>query len=642
MRTAALLLCLSVCVAACVAARRPVADLAAAAAADPHAALARLDEAFLRHDVGATRAGLEDLRARPLPSDLRVDVELRLATLAWRFFGDPAAAHAHLDAAERTGVRATDSFAERARMESASGDFEAARSHASRALAAARQPGEQTRAALAFGHAVLDEQLAALRERRATRVRAALTRQALALVRAQVVAAPGALEPARLELGLALLAGDGAAALEGWRSYYHVSPAAPAEGLLSAPAAELADLLPGWNGPDAPTAERVARALAASRCFPEAALAARTPPRELAAYAGFVLRLARVTDAYYRELALGRGDHAAYLAEAHREAEAIWPELAWTGAPPPFSDAAFAQEIDRRFGALVNFGRTAGYEDLHMGHRVVDDRRVVSQYGRTAQVRFIALDAMVSNGFESWAWDGRAQHGGWADETTIVEIRSGTSHASQQAWRELADPKEVERVRAQLARDQAGDDERARQDPHAYLPGLATRLRQEGLTRLRDRLARQGVAGDALRLAFLPGYERAIVESSIFAHEGRHAIDRGLGEKLTPADLEFRAKLSQVVFAPELRLDLDNIFSPGIGDETPHGQADLRIMKGLVAWMEAHAGEIHGLERARPLLPQFDRLTDEQIRAAFASMDPFAPVGAAAADDGGRGHLHSR
>jgi len=39
-------------------------------------------------------------------------------------------------------------------------------------------------------------------------------------------------------------------------------------------------------------------------------------------------------------------------------------------------------------------------------------------------------------------------------------------------------------------------------------------------------------------------------------------------------------------------------------------------------WMEEHGSEIDGLDPELPLLPQFDLLTDEQIRAAFRSMDP--------------------
>ncbi len=40
---------------------------------------------------------------------------------------------------------------------------------------------------------------------------------------------------------------------------------------------------------------------------------------------------------------------------------------------PLFTDEGYPEELDRRFGAMINFGKTAGYRDLHMGHRVVDE-----------------------------------------------------------------------------------------------------------------------------------------------------------------------------------------------------------------------------------------------------------------------------
>jgi hypothetical protein len=127
-----------------------------------------------------------------------------------------------------------------------------------------------------------------------------------------------------------------------------------------------------------------------------------------------------------------------------------------------------------------------------------------------------------------------------------------------------------------------------------------------------------------LEAAFEREYGRVYEESSIFAHEGRHAIDNSLGLDLPAADLEFRAKLSEVAFAPRPRLALDAIISPNIGDASPHGQANARIMQGLVVWFGANASEIEHFDPRAPLLLQLPLLTDDQLRRAFASMDPFA------------------
>lgn len=596
------------------------------APSDPSALIAEAQRVFYSHDLGQTRALLvRALAAAPDPEQ-RTRIEVTLATLAWRYDGDADEARRHLAAAEAAGGKPSDAPAERARLETHAGNYAAARAAALRSLAAAGSRTERTRAAVAFAGAVVAQALAARFDGSTATPEPALVRRALALVRPIVAAEPGSLEPSRLQVGLALLAGDGRAALAGWRSYYRISDAVRPGSVLAKPAAELSGLLPRWKSAHSSATPRVVAALAQSRFFDEAALAVPSsrlagPERETIAYARFAWRARRMTDAYYRQTALGRGDFDAFQERLAGEAAAIWREWHPDGGPG-FSVEAFAAEADARFGALVNLGETAGYRDLHMGHRVVDEAREVSQYGHTARVRFVALDAMISNGFQSWAWDGRAQHGGWASEDLIVQIRPAYADGPLDAWHEIVDPNERADRARRVATDTAGDEARAAANPTAYLPGLAGRLRTQGLERLLSGLRARGLTGEPLRIAFLAAYERAEVESTIFAHEGRHAIDKSLGVSLPPEELEFRAKISQVVFAPEPRLALGGIIDANIGDASPHGQANERLMKGLVAWMSAHAAEIAGLDPSKPLLPQFDRLTDDQIRAAFARLEP--------------------
>lgn len=160
--------------------------------------------------------------------------------------------------------------------------------------------------------------------------------------------------------------------------------------------------------------------------------------------------------------------------------------------------------------------------------------------------------------------------------------------------------------------------------PHAYLPGLALRLQHQGIARLVERLRGEGLEGRELRAAFVAAYEAAVQESSIFAHEGRHAIDARAGRSYSAWRSEYHAKLSQVAFAPEVRLSFGGIFFSNIGDGSPHGRANLEFVEGAVAWMEQHTAEIEGFDPDRPLLPQFDQLTDEQMRAVARSLDPLA------------------
>ena len=77
--------------------------------------------------------------------------------------------------------------------------------------------------------------------------------------------------------------------------------------------------------------------------------------------------------------------------------------------------------------------------------------------------------------------------------------------------------------------------------------------------------------------------------------------------------------------APVPLICMGAIFDSNIGRHgDPHGMANERIMKGLADWMKMHQAEIKGLDPKRPFLPQFDLLTDEQMRDAFRSMDPWS------------------
>jgi hypothetical protein len=273
---------------------------------------------------------------------------------------------------------------------------------------------------------------------------------------------------------------------------------------------------------------------------------------------------------------------------------------------------------------MINAGETAGYQDLHFGHRVLDEGRTVEQYGHTGSVRFVALDAIVSNGFQSWAWDGRAQHGGWASKGLIVQVRPAYVGDPVFAWRAMTDSTQLRRHAEQIAADSAADLIRARETPIAYFASAAARIERDGRRALLDSLRGAGYAGTELEAVFEREVGSAMLESSIFAHEGRHAIDAGLGVDSGPAVLEYRAKLSEVAFASRPKLDLGGIISPNAGDGTPHGTANLRVLQGLERWMRDHASDIAGLDPAAPLLPQLPLLTDSQLRAAFASLDPLA------------------
>ncbi|MGI8508262.1 MAG: hypothetical protein ACR2MQ_02950 [Gemmatimonadaceae bacterium] len=624
---------------------------------DVQTSLERARTAFMQHDLAAASTSYHSVLAADTDAVNRIEAATTIASIAWRVHRDSVTAIRTLDAIVGTSSGAVAALAEEARMRNAYGNYSGALLAASAAAHRATTPAEHRISVLAFASVLIDQTFRDLLDRQspaslsqhsdrqrmvdsAVANRASLA-NAVEQLTALVRTTPGDLDPARLLVNAAAIVGNIPAIELGWRSYYLVQSGDTLTGLLADPRRSLTSLARTWTQGTAESPQQrdtLVRALAASG-FAEAAAcivavnttgaSTASPNTALLAYADFLRAVQRHTDKYYQETALhgtalDSGSVAAWKQQLEDDARALWPRLNWPGQAPTFDVSRFDAELDRRFAMLVNLNKTAGYADLHMGQRVVDEIHVIDQYGHTASIRFVALDAMVSNGFESWDWNGRAGHAGWSSKGLIVQVRPLYAAAPIKTWKSMTDPVLVARTVADIARDSAADWNRARENPTGYLPGVIARLERDGRRQLLDSLRASGEGDRAVQSAFKHDVGAAVEGSSIFAHEGRHAIDAIIGPELTSEQREYRAKLSEVAFAPLPKLALGAIINRNIGDATPHGQANAQVMKGLVAWLQQHASEIQHFNVALPALPQLPLLTDTQLRRAFASMDPLA------------------
>lgn len=575
----------------------------------------------------------------------RAEAGAELARIEWRIDGQPDASRDRLQKLIPGSKKKVQPLLLLSRLERSLHRFDAAAEAARQARAAAETKEEQEASTTSLARALVEEVVLLAREGKVAAFEINAQKrlaEALDLVARIVRDEPGLLSSSQVQLQAALLLDDGPHALDAWRSYFTASGTADST-LLAGPRAVLGDLLPRWSGPMASRADREAlvKALADSRFFTEAVLVARDPrtpeparvdgqPRvkDLILYESYVRAVRDATDLYYRDVARGRPDSGAWEKELKTRTEALWKSLSWPGGAPSFDKKVLGGTPDsalgERFGTVITSGKTGGVPNLHMGHRVVDEKRTADQYGRRAPIRFIALDAIVSNGYETWMWDGHGAHGGWGDVGLIVQVRPAYAEGALREWQELTDPERRAKADQRMAEETSRDLERAAKDPHASLPGLSLRLKRQGRQRILDELNAKGISGGTLRAGFVAEADRAVIESSIFAHEGRHAIDAQFKKIKDSATLEYRAKLSEIAFASRPRLAFGGILTENIGSPTPHGQANLRLVKGLVAWIDAHRAEVDGLDPKKPLLPQLDRLTDDQLRSAARSLDPMA------------------
>ena len=434
----------------------------------------------------------------------------------------------------------------------------------------------------------------------------------------------------KLRLALGILAGDADQALAGWRDYFWLE-----DGKVAPPAIAAADIEATFRQglaerPDAAAALRFAGLLMRAGFYDDfrgyaerrgLAKSGHADWEPLAAYFDLRETLAREILAHDRQHArAGATEEDAYEKRLTDILTRAAARAGATGTDP-------IEALHRAYGLWGTApGKSNGVSGIHLGHTVVDDRQKVTQDGRSGEIRFIALDNMVHNSFSAWLMDGASAPGGWAvDGVTIVQVRPRyliiIDGFARNARPGVARTEALREIEAQRVTDRAI----ARATPIAFLPGVRSRLRLGGIDALAAQVHRSLEPGDSFEIAFKKAYLDASVASSITAHEGRHALDQATYRKaceLANPELEYRAKLSEIRFAPSPRLALSSIYGPLFGGTSGHGIANQRLMTDFAKWIEANRDKVKGYDPALTPLEQLDKLSDAQFVEVATGLEP--------------------
>ncbi len=594
--------------------------------------------AFRKNQVADAKAGFAAIAAdnAASPRD-RAVARRELALVAWLIDADPAAARAQLESAEAWADEPCQTAALLVRVLRESGQ-------PAKAVHAAAAHGAQCtegRDALLVQEARAWADLAM--ERSGSRSRA-LTKMKSSLEELTAEGRRG-LDASRLNIDLGLLSSTPERAFEGWQSYFWLAKAEVPPALLEvfpnsrelfrralASSAKLKDEI------------ELLRLLVRTGFYPEAqqlatlhnvarrAQAHRDPDwSSIEAYFRFRAATERMTLIHYRGLAHGKNGGEVYQKEITKLIDRTAAKLA---SRFPAANASAKDLLRGAWGLYFTVGLTGGYMSLHLGHVIEDARENIEQHGRTGAVERIVLENMVSNGYESWLWDGWAQAGGWAEAgARLIQVRTSYVGSVLTALGlRLGRPARA-RADADLPEREKRDDELLQTKDVADLPGLAERLRLQTIDQIVADMKSAGEAPDDDN-AFQGRYWRALIGATITIHEGRHVLDQMqyAGERaLSSEELEFRAKLSELQFGEYPRLSLGKMVNGQIGGESSHGKANTRILRGLGLWIQSNSAAVEGFNTNRPAMPQIDKLSDKQIRVFACSRDP-------ACKDHERGH----
>jgi hypothetical protein len=555
-------------------------------------------EALARRDIRGAEAAFA--RAANGPNvQLRPSGLQWRAHVAWRIRGDLPAAARHIEQALTLSRWNSQVLMDKARIEGARRRYRDAARTASEALTSSVDAERRGLILRTIVQLELDAAFSAPANVMPDSLDVRLLARARDTLAARVARFHGRTTDARALIDAGVLLGDPRAVRDGLRSYVALRPDGVAAGIDSAIA----------RG-------ELVGALAATGLYESAALLLRNTGGQIPAglaeipvYARFLRDARQASELHYRKSIAGTAKPGDMMRALNTIGRRLWPRLRWPdGKAPSYYPAALYRELAQRFGTTISVEQNRGVDELQLAHRI--GSHAVRVEGREASVA--VLDGFVATGFDAWLLDETGGRAGWVARDTIFMRRTGFTETPFRALVALTDPQTMPSELFRITRDSVGDLERAKRDSLGYLPGVAARVFRDGAQSLLDSIPDPATLTRAL-------YEN-LTATSIVLHESRHLADLRSGRASTPVEDEYRAKLDEVTGAPHPRLALTAILSPNIGDASPHGQANRRIMVGLARWIRRNGPTIQGYDVTTPALLQLPLLSDAQLRAAFASM----------------------
>jgi hypothetical protein len=523
--------------------------------------------------------------------------------LAWRFRGDFNAARRYLDSALASARDSSQVLLEVARLSGARGRHREAIRIGYAAMLRSGDAERRGAAARTVAHLATDAAFSAQGHVRDS-VNFSIVAEVRDTMAARVSRFHGRTSDALALIDVAALLHDTARVSAGLRSYFafvdeRIRPTVDA--ILQKPAA------------DALIHARLYETFALfMRALPDSVSGFGTNVQEARVYGEWLHRLRTSVDSVYRREVAGTSRTGDLIRVMNRDGPMMWMWLRRDRDPDPdpasrsnqFVPAELDRELSRRFGMAKSIERSRGADELYLSHRL-------GSYPVGGHP-LIVLDGVVSSGIDDWLLEGTGGRAGWVSNDTIYERRPSFTEAPFRALLALTDPQTIPGELFRIARDSIGDIERAKFDSLGYFPGVAARMFRSGAQRLLDSVKTP--------TAFTRALYDNLVGTTIVLHESRHVVDARSLRSSTQADDEFRAKIEEVTGATLPRLSLSAILTPNIGDSSPHGLANRRLMIGLNRWIRRNGAVIAHYDPQVPALLQLPNLTDAQLRAAFASM----------------------
>jgi len=565
-----------------------------------------------------------------LKNDQKCEVLRKLALQDWKFYKNYDLAKKMLMKADSIGNSKFDTWMLNSRIESESQHFDNAQNASIKAEDLAQSKNEINEAKVTYAQSVYN--LIVHNIEKGNPIDTSLLIKTSEILSSVLETNAGMPKPSKLLLGIALLNNNVTNVLKAWQSYFQIQDIQHTYPYLLSSAKKLNQVCENWHGNklSIENQEKIIDALASSRFYEFIPVYAKAngnessynqKTRDYITYSEYLKEVKNKTNEYYRLIAIGKANKKSYIKWLNNEREKLWNNLSFT-SQKSYNENDFLDETRNHFGALGFTGSTGNYKGyvLCLGHIVNQETATVEQYGYKPELTYTQIDMMASNGYSSWFWE-NSNIGGWASNKEIIRVREAYLDGPFDAWKTITDT-----IKRQKTEKKIHDFLNQSDTNQIQLSkGLAVKLKFDALNNLYNKLSSKGLSGQKLKLAFLSKYKQYRIEASVFAHEGRHSIEKKYMpeefKKWSNEKREYHAKLSQIEFATEPRLELAGMVEDVTGN-SGHSKANKDIIEVAIKWIKNNKDKIVGYSEDKSEFSQIYLLTVNQLKKCYKQADP--------------------
>ncbi|EDP70864.1 hypothetical protein FBALC1_08893 [Flavobacteriales bacterium ALC-1] len=558
-----------------------------------------------------------------------------LAIIEWKFYNKYKEAKALLHKADSIGDYRSETWLKLLRVEAESNNYAKAIEAGQKAIILSESKADKNYSKYKFCKAILDEAISQVNTDKSHDI--SKLSEAGLILKEVLYTNPTHVNAANILLGISLLLKDGDTAMKTWLSYNRFTNVNSAYAYLKPAAEQLNQILPNWNNSPLTTSEQeqIIEGLGKSRFYEYARVLAKlfklkeaetsSNTKHIVAYANYINDVKSLTNTYYRLVSTENNSSEDFINALRSKNRLLFKQLTLNEKQQDtFSTRTFRDSIRSKFGSmyLISTSSASRTTGLVLGHIVNERIRNIEQYGHNADFTFTELDKMVSNGYPSWFWENRGA-GGYALRGGFLRIKSMFNYLAIDAWERVTDTVKRSKIEKSIEDNLFASD--LNTDIKIIRSAVAKKIELDALDTLYKRLVADGFEGISLQLKFIEQYELYRDNATMFAHEGRHSIDRvvlGDGYRaLGSAKIEYRGRLSQIAFSASPKLELSNMLN-GIGS-SPTGQSNKMILDVIETFINANKGNIPNFETSMQPIAQIYKLTDAQIINCIKNADPF-------------------